>query len=66
MIYGKLWCVVKPQVGVPIFLGAVAVASFCVHLALVTNTTWVKGFLNGAAGKTAVVAAAPAADPPKK
>ena len=49
MIYGKLWCVVKPQVGVPIFLGAVAVGSFCVHLALVTNTTWVKGFLNGAA-----------------
>ncbi len=66
MIYGKIWCVVRPQVGVPIFLGAVAVASFCVHLALVTNTTWVKGFLNGAAGKTTAVAAAPAADPPKK
>jgi hypothetical protein len=34
-------------------------------LALVTNTTWVKAFLNGGAGKT-VVATAPAADPPKK
>ena len=65
MIYGKIWCVVKPQVGVPIFLGAVAVASFCVHLALVTNTTWVKGFLNGAAGKTSA-AVTQAADPPKK
>jgi len=65
MIYGKLWCVVRHQVGVPIFLGAVAVGSFCVHLALVTNTTWVKGFLNGAAGKTPA-AVVQAADPPKK
>ncbi len=65
MIYGKLWCVVRPQVGIPIFLAAVAIGSFCVHLALVTNTTWVKAFLNGGAGKT-VVATAPAADPPKK
>ncbi|MFZ9346426.1 MAG: light-harvesting protein [Burkholderiaceae bacterium] len=47
MIYGKLWCVVKPSVGVPLFLAAVAVASFAVHLALVTNTTWVKDFLQG-------------------
>ena len=49
MIYGKMWTVVKPSVGVPIFLGAVAVGSFCVHLAIVSNTTWVKKFLNGAA-----------------
>jgi light-harvesting protein B-800-850 alpha chain len=64
MIYGKIWCVVKPQVGVPIFLGAVAVASFCVHLALVTNTTWIKAFLNG--GAKAPAAMSQAADPPKK
>lgn len=47
MIYGKLWLVVKPSVGIPLFLGAVAVGSFAVHLALLTNTTWVKKFLNG-------------------
>jgi light-harvesting protein B-800-850 alpha chain len=47
MIYGKLWLVVKPSVGVPLFLGAVAVGSFAVHFALLTNTTWVKTFLNG-------------------
>jgi light-harvesting protein B-800-850 alpha chain len=47
MIYGKLWLVVKPSVGVPLFLGAVAVGSFSVHLALLTNTTWVTKFLNG-------------------
>jgi len=55
MIYGKLWCVVKPSVGVPIFLGAVAVGSFAVHLALVMNTTWIKDFLNG--GSQAAVSA---------
>jgi light-harvesting protein B-800-850 alpha chain len=46
-------------VGVPIFLMAVAVASFSVHLAITLNTTWVKGFLNGKA-PVAAVAAAPA------
>ena len=63
MIYGQMWTVVRPTVGVPIFLGAVAVGSFCVHLALVSNTTWVRGFLNGAAGKAAVTAPAMAAAP---
>ena len=60
MIYGKMWTVVKPSVGVPIFLGAVAVGSFCVHLAIVSNTTWVRGFLNGSGGKH--VAMAPASE----
>jgi light-harvesting protein B-800-850 alpha chain len=60
MIYGKLWLVVKPTVGIPLFLGAVAIASFAVHVALLTNTTWVKRFLNG---KEAVVAVADTAAP---
>ena len=60
MIYGKMWCVVKPSVGIPIFIAAVAIASFSVHLALTMNTTWVKNFLNG--GQK--VAAAAAADTP--
>ena len=34
MIYGKIWCVVKPTVGIPLFLGAVAVSSFAVHYML--------------------------------
>lgn len=62
MIYGKLWCVVKPSVGIPIILAAVAIGSFSVHVALVTNTTWIKDFLNGgAANKVAMAAPAPAA-----
>jgi light-harvesting protein B-800-850 alpha chain len=63
MIYGKIWTVVNPSVGIPVFLGAVAVTSFAVHLTLVSNTTWIKAFHNGAAGKSAVVAMAAAAPP---
>jgi light-harvesting protein B-800-850 alpha chain len=57
MIYGKLWCVVKPSVGIPLFLGAVAVSSFAVHLTLLRHAPWLQNFV---AGKAAVVATAPA------
>lgn len=57
MIYGKLWLVVKPTVGVPLFLGAVAVASFAVHYMLLTHTTWVPKFLNGSGAPAAKAAA---------
>ena len=43
----KMWLVVKPTVGVPLFLGAVAVGSFAVHVAVLSNTTWVADFLSG-------------------
>lgn len=65
MIYGKMWTVVRPQVGIPVFIIAVAVASFSVHLALTMNTTWVKNFLNGGAAKVTATAA-PAAEPAAK
>jgi light-harvesting protein B-800-850 alpha chain len=66
MIYGKMWLHVKPGVGIPVFLGAVAVSSFAVHVALVTNTTWVKRFLNGpTATKAAMVEQAPLATVPE-
>lgn len=69
MIYGKIWLVVKPSTGIPLFLSAVAIGSFLVHFMLLTNTTWVPRFLNGpppaakaaAAESPPVVAAAPAA-----
>ena len=63
MIYGKIWTVVNPAVGIPLFLRAVAVTSFSVHLALVSNTTWIKSYHNGAAGKPVAVAMATAAPP---
>jgi len=43
----KMWLVVSPSVGVPVFLGAVALGSFAVHVAVVSNTTWVADFLSG-------------------
>ncbi len=60
MIYGKLWCVVKPSVGIPIIIGAVAVSSFAVHLALTMNTTWVKRYLNGSAAQVSMAPASSA------
>ncbi len=59
MIYGKMWTVVKPTVGIPLIIGAVAVGSFSVHYAILTHTTWVGAFLEG--GSKTAVAAAPAA-----
>jgi light-harvesting protein B-800-850 alpha chain len=66
MIYGKMWLHVKPSIGIPVFLGAVAISSFAVHSALLNNTTWVKRFLNGSptANPTAAAAAAAAVVPP--
>lgn len=43
----KMWLVVSPTIGVPIFLGAVAVGSFSVHMQVVKNTSWVSDFLQG-------------------
>jgi light-harvesting protein B-800-850 alpha chain len=49
MIYGKIWLVVKPSVGIPLFLGAVAVGSFAVHVAMLTTTTWLPKYYEGRA-----------------
>lgn len=62
MIYGKLWCVVKPSVGIPLFLGAVAVSSFAVHVALLNTAPWLKAYYAG--GSKAVAAAAAVAESP--
>ncbi|MEM7526869.1 MAG: light-harvesting protein [Pseudomonadota bacterium] len=43
----RIWLVVPPTVGLPVFLGAVAVGSFSVHVAVLSNTTWVADFLSG-------------------
>lgn len=43
----KMWLVVKPSVGVPLFLSAVAIGSFAVHVAVLSNTSWVSDFLSG-------------------
>jgi light-harvesting protein B-800-850 alpha chain len=47
MNQGRIWCVVKPTVGLPLFLGSVALISLIVHYAILTHTTWFPAFLQG-------------------
>jgi light-harvesting protein B-800-850 alpha chain len=43
----KMWLVVNPTVGIPLFLGAVALTSFAVHVGIVKNTTWLSEYYSG-------------------
>lgn len=64
MIYGKIWLVVKPSVGIPLFLGAVAVSSFAVHAMLMTHTTWMPKYYEGGMKAAAMAPASTTAAPP--
>ena len=66
MNQGRIWTVVNPGVGLPLFLGSVAVIAILVHLALVNNTTWFPKYWNGAASAAAPVAAPAAPAAPAK
>ncbi len=44
---GKMWLVVKPAVGLPLFLGGVITISLIVHYAILSNTTWFPAFFGG-------------------
>jgi light-harvesting protein B-800-850 alpha chain len=57
MIYGKLWCVVKPSTGIPLFLSAVAISSFAVHLTLLNTAPWLKAYYAGGSKATAAATA---------
>jgi light-harvesting protein B-800-850 alpha chain len=54
----KMWLVVKPTVGIPLFLTGVAVASLAVHVAVITAGvgSWYTPYVTGSGG------AAPAAE----
>ncbi len=47
MNQGRIWCVVSPTVGLPLFLGAVALISFTVHFAILNNTAWFSAYWGG-------------------
>ena len=53
MNQGRIWCVVNPTVGLPLFIGGVAVTSLLVHASVMTNTSWMSDYWQGAAAKTA-------------
>lgn len=55
----RIWLVVKPTIGLPLFLGSVALTSLLVHNAVLSHTTWFPGFLQGKA-KAPVAVVAPA------
>lgn len=60
MNQGRIWLVVKPTVGLPAFLGGVAVISLCVHSSVLNHSDWFPAFLNGnLKAKAAASAAAP-------
>jgi light-harvesting protein B-800-850 alpha chain len=60
MNQGRIWTVVNPTVGLPLFLGSVAVTSLIVHFSVLSNTTWFGAYWNGhAKAKVASVEAAP-------
>jgi light-harvesting protein B-800-850 alpha chain len=43
----EIWTVVKPSVGLPLFLGSVAVTSLLVHYAILSHTTWYPAYWEG-------------------
>lgn len=53
MNQGRIWCVVNPTVGLPLFIGGVAVTSLLVHASVMNNTTWMSNYWQGAAAKAA-------------
>jgi len=47
MNQGKIWLVVKPTVGLPAFLGGVAIIALAVHAAVLTKTDWYPAYYSG-------------------
>ena len=47
MNQGKIWLVVKPTVGLPAFLGGVAIIALAVHAAVLTKTELLSVLLGG-------------------
>ncbi len=56
MNQARIWLVVKPTVGLPLFLGTVLIIALLVHYAVLSNTSWYPAYWEGAAK------AAPTAD----
>lgn len=48
MINGRLWTVVSPNVGVPLFFIGVVTASLYIHFQVITKTDWFVNFIQGA------------------
>jgi light-harvesting protein B-800-850 alpha chain len=40
MNQGRIWCVVKPTVGLPLLLGTVTAIALLVHYAVLSHVPW--------------------------
>ncbi|AWD21090.1 light-harvesting protein [Pseudogemmobacter blasticus] len=47
MIFPKVWLVVKPGVGIPLMLSAVAVSALAIHVGVLTQTNIFSDYWNG-------------------
>jgi light-harvesting protein B-800-850 alpha chain len=47
MNQGRIWCVVSPNVGLPLLLGSVAATSLIVHACVMTHTPWMSSYWSG-------------------
>jgi len=47
MNQGRIWCVVNPTVGLPLFLGSVAVIALLVHAYVLENAPWFSAYWAG-------------------
>lgn len=56
MNQAKIWLVVNPGVGLPLFLGTVLFIAMAVHYAVLSHTTWFGGYWQGGAARSAAVA----------
>jgi light-harvesting protein B-800-850 alpha chain len=57
MNQGRIWCVVKPTVGLPLLLGSVAITSLVVHASVMTHTTWMSSYWMGSKARAAALQA---------
>ena len=57
MNQAKIWLVVQPTVGLPLFLGTVLVISLLVHNAVISHTSWYPAFMNGGKNRPPAAAA---------
>jgi light-harvesting protein B-800-850 alpha chain len=47
MNQARIWLVVKPTVGLPLFLGTVLFIALAVHYAVLSHTTWYPAYWQG-------------------
>jgi light-harvesting protein B-800-850 alpha chain len=45
----RIWLVVNPTVGLPLFLGAVTTIALLVHFSVLSHTTWFSSYWQGKA-----------------